>query len=218
MTAAHRRTAAAKYCGKHTIPALIVKADDQKAWNIAFTENLFRKDLTPVEEAASLKDCIERGYYTVETIAKTLGRSAAWVAGRLELIEWPGVLTEAIHLGLISVSAARWIAKIEDLVQVEILTNYAVENGATERATAAWYQSWMATRSSVVPENVEPLASASKVRLPEPMSPCVICQKVHPMRELSYLPVCSDCGENLIAIARDSRSGQGAAVRVDEDV
>lgn len=203
IAAGHRRTAAACANRLEKIPALVIEADDRAAWSIAFAENLFRKDLTPIEEAAAIKDCIESEIYTVETIAKMLNRSVGWVLNRLDMMNWPPAITQVIHAGLLSVAAARWIAKIGDETQIELLTAYAVENGATERTTQSWYQSYVATKATIVPEDIEPLPGAPKVKLPEPQSPCVICGNIHPMRELSYLPVCGGCGENLIQIAQN---------------
>lgn len=209
IAAGHRRTAAARAMRLETVPALVIDANDRQAWSIAFAENIFRKDLTPIEEAAAIKDCIDSGIYTVETVAKMLGRSVGWVLNRMDMMNWPPAITQVIHAGLLSVAAARWIAKIGDETQIEILIAYAVENGATERTTQAWYQSYVATKATIVPDDIEPLPGAPKVKLPEPQSPCVICGQIHPMRELSYLPVCGGCGENLIQIARGAQADPG---------
>lgn len=202
IVAGHRRFAAIKKIGWHYIPSQILGADEDVGWGGAFAENMFRQDLTPVEEAGAVCDCINGGAYTIETMARALGRSEAWVKDRLEMMTWPEDVLEVVHNGGLSVSAARNLAGIDEEAHRRMLVQYAVDNGATARITAAWLQSYQAGRITDDPGEVEPVPANSVLPPIEPYTPCVMCGRKFKMVELRYTPICSDCTPLLVDLAR----------------
>lgn len=202
IVAGHRRFAAVKKLGWHYIAAQILGKDEQVGWGGAFAENMFRQDLTPIEEAAAVKDCIDNGSYTVDTLSRALGRSENWIKDRLAMMEWPEDVLAVVHDGALSVSAARNLAYIEDEVQRKMLSQYAVDNGATARITAAWLQSYEAGKIVDQPGDVEPVPANSVLPPIEPYTPCVMCSRKFKMVDLRYTPICSDCSPLLVDLAR----------------
>lgn len=211
LVAGHRRVAAAREIGLAEIPGYIIEGDRAGAWDGAFAENLFRKDLSAVELAAAIKDCIASGGYTVETIARGLGRSDQWIQLYLSIADWPVDLSVAVHSGRLSVAAARNLAEITDEHHRSMLVDYAVENGATARITAAWLQAWHAGKPTQEPESTEPLPAGSPLPPIEPYTPCVVCGHQKRMAEHRYLPVCTQCQEIVVDLARQLSQGEGAA-------
>ena len=49
---------------------------------MAITENLQRKDVTPVEEAAAYQRLIESGRHTVQTLAQLFGKNENYIRTR----------------------------------------------------------------------------------------------------------------------------------------
>jgi len=211
LVAGHRRIAAAREIGLQEVPAYINDGVGRDAWEGAFAENLFRRDLSPIELAAAVKDCIETGGYTVETIGRGLGRSDHWVELYLQIAEWPADLSVAVHSGRLSVAAARNLAEIDDENHRSMLVDYAVENGATARITAAWLQAWHAGKPTEAPEETEAVAGGSVLPPLEPYTPCVVCGHQKKMTEHRYLPVCTECQQIVVDLARELAQGEGAA-------
>lgn len=137
VVAGHRRFLAACEIGLPDVPAYVMLAGENKGWSGAFAENMFRQDLTSIEEASAIVDCLASGQYDAESMAKALGKSRAWVEDRVMISSWPGDTQEAVHAGRVSLAAARNLAKIDDPVHRQMLTQFAYENGASARSTAA---------------------------------------------------------------------------------
>lgn len=211
VVAGHRRFAAVKKLSWHYIPAQILGKDEKVGWGGAFAENMFRQDLTPIEEAAAVKDCIDNGAYTVETLSRALGRSGAWIRERLEMMSWPDDVLAVVHDGTLSVSAARNLTRIDEEAHRGMLLQYAVDNGATARITAAWFQSYQAGKIVDQPGDIEPVPAHSVLPPVEPYTPCVMCGQKYKMVELRYTPVCSDCSPLLVDLARKIGAAGGAA-------
>lgn len=207
VVAGHRRFAAVSKLGWHFIPAQILGKDEDVGWNGAFAENMFRQDLTPIEEAAAVLDCIDSKKYTIDGLSRALGRSVGWVNDRLEMMRWPGDVLAVVHSGGLSVSAARNLAGIDDETHRGMLLEYAVSNGATARITAAWLQSFQAGKICNDPGEVEPVPANSVLPPIEPYTPCVMCSRKFKMVELRYTPICADCSPLLVDLARKIGSG-----------
>lgn len=206
VVAGHRRLAAARLAGHEEIPGYVVERKSLSGWSGAFAENLFRKDLTPIEMAAAVCDCLKSGDYDEETLARALGRSVQWIRFYTEVASWPDDLALAVHLEKLSVSAAHHLAEITDSVHRAMLVQYACENGATARVTAAWLQAWKAGQSMQDPGAVLPAAAGSSVPAIEPYTPCVICNRQQKMIDLHYTPVCDNCSGLLVDLARELAS------------
>jgi ParB family chromosome partitioning protein len=201
IVAGHRRFAAVTKIGWHFIPAQILGPEEEIGWGGAFAENMFRQDLTPLEEAAAVQDCVENGAYTIETLSRALGRSTNWIVDRLDMMKWPDDVLAVVHSGALSVSASRNLAGIDDDVHRAMLLEYAVSNGATARITAAWLQSFQAGKIVDQPGDVEPVPANSVLPPIEPYTPCIMCGRKFKMVELRYTPICTDCSPLLVDLA-----------------
>jgi len=62
------------------------------AAEINLAENVFRKDLSPVELAAAVKDVLEKGSMGVEQVAAGLHRSVEWVRRMVGMLDWPVIM------------------------------------------------------------------------------------------------------------------------------
>lgn len=209
VVAGHRRCRAANAAGVRTVPAYVFEGNEGRGWNAAFAENMFRQDLSPIEEAAAITDCLSEGQYCVEELARALGRSVVWVKDRVDLVSWPDDLQLAIHAGKISVGAARNLVSITDDSHRSMLVDYAVDNGATARTTAAWLQGWRAGLPIENPGNVEPEAARPGLPPVVPYTPCIICGRKEEMVKLTFAPVCSDCTDIVAEVARSIRQQDG---------
>lgn len=193
LVAGHRRIAAARSAGLQDVPAVVREAEGASAKEVSFAENLFRKDLSPIELAAAIKDCLDQKTLTIDELAAGLHRSCHWVQAQIGLLAWPDEVLEAIHNGKISVTAASNLAMVHDDVYREFLVRQAVENGATARATAAWLQAWRAQAPASEAITREPVPAGERAMPAVPQAPCIVCANVFRTDELSHVPVCVHC-------------------------
>ena len=70
-----RRYRASVIAGLEEVPASYPNFRDEEAQEMAVTENLQRKDVTPTEEANAYKQLIDSGRHTVETLSVLFGKA-----------------------------------------------------------------------------------------------------------------------------------------------
>lgn len=193
LIAGHRRLEACKRAHIEKVPCNIVRQESEKAAEITFAENYFRADLTPVELACAIQDCINNEIMTIPQIATGFGRSEHWIMRQLALLQWPEDVLEAIHNEKISVAAASNLALVTDKTYRIFLVRNAVESGATARTTAAWLQAWRSMQPPEEAVKAEPAAAGPHPLPAVPQAPCICCGNIFRTDELSHVPACCQC-------------------------
>jgi ParB-like chromosome segregation protein Spo0J len=77
------------------VPAVIQELDDRTVREIMLLENLQREDLAPLEEAEALQQLLQDDL-TQEELGRRLGKSQAWIANRLRLLQAPEDLKQML--------------------------------------------------------------------------------------------------------------------------
>ncbi len=189
----HRRLAAYKRLGKQTVSCIVVEAGGERVAEIAFAGNFFRKDLSEIELAGSIKDALDNGGMSIEQLAEGFNKKPEWVRRMIAILTWPSDVQEAVHQRVMSVSAASNLALITDHTYRDFLIQNAVLGGVTARTTASWLQAWHAMQPAKEAINTEPIGPGP-VRGPAvPQAPCFCCAQVFNVDEVSHVPVCSAC-------------------------
>lgn len=80
-----RRFRACQLLGKTEIEAIVKDLDDRAAFAAMVIENLQRKDVDPMEEAAAFTKLREDGTYSVQQMADIVGKSTSYVLSRIQL-------------------------------------------------------------------------------------------------------------------------------------
>lgn len=80
-----RRYRASKIAGLTEIQAVVKELDDKQAFAAMIVENLQRKDVDPMEEAAAFVKCYYEFGMKVAEIGKQVGKSGQFVEGRMAL-------------------------------------------------------------------------------------------------------------------------------------
>lgn len=114
IVAGERRTKAAKLAGLTTIPAIVKDFTDEEMMEIALLENIQREDLNPIEEAASIANILRVRNYTQEEFAKRFGKSRSYITNLLGLLRLPNEVQEKVKSGVLSMSHARSLSKLDD--------------------------------------------------------------------------------------------------------
>lgn len=189
----HRRLRAALLANLKKVPCIVKKVSITEVKEMVFAENFFRANLTPVEQAAAIKDALDTGAMTEEQVATGFHRSVHWVVRQVALLDWPSDVLAAVHDGQISVAAAANLALVEEDSYRAFLVRNAVESGVTARVSAAWLQAW---RSMEPPEealHAEPVPPGSSVIPAVPQAPCICCSEIHRTDSLSSVLMCATC-------------------------
>lgn len=114
LVAGERRLRAAKAAGLTEIPAIAREMTDQEAIEIQVIENLHRADLHPMEEAEGYERLMQEGGYTAQDLAVKVGKSLAYIYGRMKLCDLSEKAREAFYKDEISASMALLIARLPD--------------------------------------------------------------------------------------------------------
>ena len=97
LVAGERRWRAARIAGLRQVPCLLARVDEEDAALLALIENLQRRDLDYMEEAAAIARLLRRYGLSQQQAAERLGRSQSAVANKLRLLRLEEPVAEALH-------------------------------------------------------------------------------------------------------------------------
>ena len=114
LVAGERRMRAARIAGLREVPCLVAQVDEQDAGMLALIENLQRRDLDYMEEAAAIARLLRRYGLSQQQAAEKLGRSQSAVANKLRLLRLEEPVAEALHHYGLTERHARALLRLED--------------------------------------------------------------------------------------------------------
>lgn len=135
LVVGERRWRAARRAGLPTVPALVVDTDDRGALQRALVENLHRRDLNPLEEAAAYGQLIEEAGLTHEQLAERVGLSRPAVTNALRLLELPPGVQRMVADGLLSAGHARALLGLGSEALIERAAQRVAAEGLSVRET-----------------------------------------------------------------------------------
>ena len=113
IIAGERRFRASQLAGKSTIPAYILKADDEDTMEMALIENIQREDLNPLEIALAYQQLIEQHNLSQEQLSKRVGKGRATIANFLRLLRLPGTIQVALKEKRIDMGHAKALLSLD---------------------------------------------------------------------------------------------------------
>jgi ParB family chromosome partitioning protein len=141
IVSGERRYRAARMAGLEEMPAVVRSYTEEKRLVVALIENLQRKDLDPIEEAAGYRDLMERTGLNQEEAAQAVGKNRSTIANALRLLKLPFTMQASLQTGEISPGHARAILSLSDsdaqiILYREILAKELSVREAEKRAAA----------------------------------------------------------------------------------
>ncbi len=91
-----RRWRAVKKAGLQTVPAMLKEATPQASLELALVENIQRRDLNPLEEAAAFRALLDEHGLTQEQLGQRIGKSRVAITNTLRLLNLPEEVREAL--------------------------------------------------------------------------------------------------------------------------
>lgn len=116
----HSRLAAFKYLSAfnpiyNTMPLIVREITDEEMFRLAISENLARKDLTPIEEAKAMLVYRDHFSKTSVEIGKLFGLSDSAVRNKMRLLSLPDGIKNSLRAGEITEGMARALIPLYDI-------------------------------------------------------------------------------------------------------
>lgn len=143
VIAGHRRLLAAGHAGLKLVPCRIVDGElEGKQIAAMLHENLFRRDLTPIEEAVTYAELYETAG-DIDVVAKMVDRSRGVVEARLALLTGDETVRDALGDGKISLGVAEQLNKVPEESTRRFLLDAAINDGASVQKVTGWRKMYM---------------------------------------------------------------------------
>lgn len=175
VIAGHRRVIASKLAGLILIPSIIRDVNSNEATVLKLHENLLRRDVNPVDEAVFLAQIMKTEKYNLKQICEMTKRSDSYVSSRLEILNYPDYLIEAVGNKQISLGSAHWLNKITDEKTRRNYTGYGMQGGISVIRAKAWFDSWDRGQNYSNPLEIEETDEATGEQKSVHKEQCIIC-------------------------------------------
>ena len=114
VVACERRRVAAERAGRSEVPAVVVDASDAEALMLSLTENLGRRDFSPLDEARAYLKLLTEYRVNPGGMAQRLARERAHIAMTLRLLGLPERVRQYIDSGQLGAAQAYDLLKAPD--------------------------------------------------------------------------------------------------------
>lgn len=115
-----RRLSAAAIAELEEVPVIVRELTDEEAFDLMITENLQRKDVSPLEEAIAYQSLISKGTYDVSSLSIRFGKSESYIRHRVKLNDLISEFKDLLKKEVINLSAAIEIAKLNQDNQIDL--------------------------------------------------------------------------------------------------
>lgn len=193
IVAGNRRYLAARSLGWLTIPAIPLAGNGATDLATSLHENLFREDLTVMEQAALIAHLHDSEQMDLPAVARALNHTIEWVESRAALLAYPPPVQSALHSGEITLAAARHLAPINDPDYLATALEAAHAQGMTERSALEWarqydlYKHAKAAGTPAAPPTAELVAAEAAKTI------CDLHAGMVYINTTKILRVCFDC-------------------------
>lgn len=133
LVAGERRWRAVRKLGWTEVPAVVRTIDDRTLLVLAIVENVQRKNLSPVEEAAGYRELISEFGFTQKEVAASVGRERSTVANLLRLLQLPASVQQLVNEGDLSMGHARALLGLAGEREQASVARAVVKDGLSVR-------------------------------------------------------------------------------------
>jgi len=189
----HRRFLACQKLGLLKIRAIVRQMTTEEIGVARATENINRADLTPVEEANTYFNLINKYGLNIEEAARKMGRSPGTVKRRMNLLKMPPQLQQAVHKKRISVTVAEELWPISDMAELDYYLTYALDGGCTKEVARSWTKEWRDKLRRQQTAGVEGVREFAPTE-PRPVYVCCdLCEGPMAIGQETVLRLCPEC-------------------------
>ena len=182
---------------------------------ITLTENLARQDLSPIEEAATLKELQDSQGWGLKNLAKHTGKSTQWIRDRLALLDIPPDLQILVHTKQIGVAHAFVLANIDDDSARRTYAKEAISQSTGVKTLQLWVDLYIQSHSPIPGLQIEDNENGQEPTAQRYLIKCSICDDHFQPQQLRSLILCKDCLNHIVEAKRGNINLHGDAHDVD---
>ena len=164
LVAGERRLRAARIAGLREVPCLVAEVGEEDAALLALIENLQRRDLDYMEEAAAIARLIRRYGLSQQQAADKLGKSQPAIANKLRLLRLPPPVTDCLRQYGLTERHARTLLRLTDPEQQLAAARHMGQRGLNV-AQAEQYVDALTAENRTQPPHRRPTYIIKDVRL-----------------------------------------------------
>lgn len=195
VIAGHRRRIASERAGLVAVPCLVWGDKDAAHEGLKYSENRFREELSPTDEAILFSELLERDCGgDVDKLCHQLGEGRAYVENRLNLFAGDVEVFNALAARKITIGVAHQLNRCTDELIRRSYLRSAVQGGATVAIVSGWINEWRAIADASTPTLAAPPPddAPSPIPVSDPFT-CAVCGKNHHVHLLKHVPVHDYC-------------------------
>ncbi len=141
IVAGERRWRAVKALNLTTIPAYVLKVeDDKKLLELSLLENVKRENLNPIEVAVGFKKLSDDFNMTQQQISETFAVDRSTVANSIRLLKLPDDIQEKVKTGDLTMGHARALLALESPDEQRTMSNRIIRDQMNVRQVEALLQ------------------------------------------------------------------------------
>lgn len=193
LIAGARRTRAARLLGWGLIEAKIIEASDDEAFSMRLAENLQRKDVDPVDEAAYVGEIMLRTKRSLEEVAAMLHRSLEWVNSRYAVFGMDDEMKGFLAQGRISLGAALELSQVKNFKTRQYYVNWAAQSGVSVANAKRWRLAANAAEERAANAPPKSPEEMREISTPKVFVQCAECGKDVAQELADYVPVHKQC-------------------------
>lgn len=180
-----RRYRASVIAGLSEIPAIIMNVSTETAKEMAITENLQRKDISPIEEAHAYQQLLESGHHDTKSLAFQFGKNETYIRTRLKFNNLIPEFALMLENDELTISAASEICRYSETIQQDLYEKHF--------KNTVGYGTWRGMKASELAKNIEQHYTTVLKRFHFDKSKCLSCPHNTNNMELFRDGSCGSC-------------------------
>lgn len=193
VVAGDRRLMAVKTLHHKMIMARVVEMGKKEVALARATENLQRKNLTPVEEAMQYQGMFKKLKLSLEEIGKKVGKSPGVVKRRMDVLRMPESFKIALHAKKISMTVAEELWSCQDAAHREYLLEMGIEHGITRTVARMWVDDYNKELRNKLEFGGEGRGKGSVMEKEIIYRSCDLCREPVDLSKVEEIRMCPDC-------------------------
>ena len=198
IVAGERRVLAMKSLGLKTVKAIVKVMSRIDIALARASENLQRRNLSPIEEGATYVDLAQNHNMSIRQIGDKFGKATSTVKDKMDLMKLHPELQKAIHTGSISMMVGRALNQIDEEKELRKCIGYAIAGGCTETVALEWVKDFKQSSRTYDPGSeqggsLKPMLQTQKI-----YQACEICEEPVEVQAMKMLRICPGCFKVII--------------------
>ena len=195
IIAGHRRLLATRLLGMPKVPVIVADSESEDTLIAGRVhENIIRRDISPVEEAAFYAELMEK-YQDIDRVCALAHRTRNIVESRLLLLAGDQDVLAALNDKKISLAVAVELNREHNDQKRKWFLEFAVKDGATMRTVDVWRRSYQDFLPAELAMDTAPVVSPDGKQAVAQRPRCYLCGGDDQQHTMRWVVIHSSCHE-----------------------